>query len=46
MNSQTKKDPFPLLFLDSILDIVVRHEMYSFMDKCSGYNQVKMEKED
>jgi hypothetical protein len=41
-----KKDPFPLPFLDSILDIVVGHEMYSFMDRYSGYNQVKMVEED
>jgi hypothetical protein len=28
------------------LDLVVGHEMYSFMDGCSGYNQVKMVEED
>jgi hypothetical protein len=38
LNPQTKKNPFPLPFLDSILDTVVGHNMYSFMDKCSGYN--------
>jgi hypothetical protein len=46
LNSQTKKNPFPLPFLDSILDIVVGHEIYSFMDRYSGYNQVKMVEED
>jgi hypothetical protein len=46
LNAQTKKDPFPLPFMDSILDFVVGHEMYSFMDGYSGYNQVKMAKED
>jgi hypothetical protein len=44
--SQTNKDPFPLPFLDSVLDIMARHEMYSFMDGYNGYNQVKMAKED
>lgn len=34
-----KKDPFPLLFLDSVLDSVVGHKMYSFI---SQYDQVKM----
>jgi hypothetical protein len=43
---QTNKYPFPLPFLDFVLDIVVGHEMYSFMDKYSGYNQVKMVEED
>jgi hypothetical protein len=42
LNSQTKKDPFPLPPLDSTLDIVVGHEMYSFMNGYNGYNQVKM----
>ncbi len=42
LNAQTKKGPFPLPFLDSILDYVVGHEMYSFMDGYSRYNQVKM----
>ncbi len=44
LNSQTKKDPFPSLFLDLVLDTMVRHEMCSSMDGYSGYNQVKMAK--
>ncbi len=46
LNAQTKKDQFPLPLLDSVLDSVVGHEMYSFMDGYSGYNQVKMVEED
>ncbi len=46
LNSQTKKDPFPLPFLDIILDTIVGHKMYSFMDGYNGYNQVKMVEED
>jgi hypothetical protein len=42
LNSQTKKDPFPLPFLDLVLDIVAIHEMYSFMDGYNAYNQVKV----
>jgi hypothetical protein len=42
LNIQTKKDPFPLPFLDS----GVRHEMYPFMDGYNGYNQIKMAEED
>jgi hypothetical protein len=45
LNAQTKKDPFPLRFLDLVLDIVARHDMYSFMDDYSGYNKIKMAKE-
>lgn len=46
LKAQTKKDPFPLPFLDLVLDIVAKHYMYSFMDGYSGYNQIKMAKED
>ncbi len=46
VDSQTKKDLFPLPFLDSILDIVAGHEMYSFMDGHSGYNQMEMVQKD
>ncbi len=46
LNVQTKKDLFPLPFLDSILDFLARHEMYYFMDGYNVYNQVKMAKED
>ncbi len=45
LNSQTKKFHFFLSFLDSILDTIVKHKMYSFMDGYNGYNQVKMAKE-
>jgi len=45
LNVQTKTNPFPLPFLDLVLDLVVGHKMYSFMDGYSGYNQIKMAKE-
>jgi hypothetical protein len=38
LNAQTKKDPFPLPFLDYVMDFVPRHEMYSFMDDNNSYN--------
>lgn len=44
LNAQTKKDSFPLSFLDSILDTIASHDMYSFMHGYSGYNQVKWRK--
>ena len=40
LNAQTIKDPFPLPFTDLMLDQVAGHEMYSFMDSNSGYNQL------
>ena len=46
LNVVTKKDYFPLLFTNSILDAVVGHECYSFLDGLSGYNQIKIAKGD
>ena len=37
---------FPLPFMDSMLDVVARHESYSFLDGFSGYNQVHMHPDD
>jgi hypothetical protein len=42
----TKKDYFPLPFMDAILDAVARHPCYSFLDGFSGYNQVRIALED
>jgi len=36
---------FPLSFIDSILDAVVGHECYSFLDGFSRYNQVQIAEE-
>ena len=33
---------FPLPFTDGVLDAVVGHEIYSFLDGFSGYNQIPM----
>ncbi|MCO5571412.1 hypothetical protein L7F22_025152 [Adiantum nelumboides] len=46
LNAATVLDPFPLPVLDSILDDVAVHEMYSFPDCFSGYNQICMAHED
>ncbi|MCO5578721.1 hypothetical protein L7F22_032566 [Adiantum nelumboides] len=46
LNAATVSDPFPLSFLDSILDDVAGHEMYSFWDGFNGYNQICMAQED
>ena len=46
LNSITKKDYFPLPFINAILDGVARYECYSFLDVFSGYNQVQIAIED
>ena len=46
LNAATISDPFPLRFIDLVLDDVSGHEMYSFLDGFSSYNQIPMAEED
>ena len=46
LNATTKKDYFPLPFMNIILEHVFGHECYSFLDKFSGYNQIFIRKGD
>jgi hypothetical protein len=46
LNSMTRKDHFPLPFMDQILETVARHEYYCFLDGYSGYNQIEIALED
>ena len=46
LNAVTINDPFPLPFTNNILEEVAGHEIYSFMDGFSGYNQICIAKED
>ena len=46
LNKATKTNPLPTPFDDEILNEVVGHECYSFIDGFSGYNQVPIAKED
>ena len=46
MNWACPKDNFPTPFIDQIIDACVGHEVFSFMDGFSGYNQIQIQKED
>ena len=46
LNAATIRDAFSSLFTNGILDVVVDHEIYSFVDVFSGYNHVRMYLED
>ena len=37
---------FLLPFIDRVLDAVTGHEVYSFLDRFNGYNQIRMHPED
>ena len=43
MNVATKKDHFPLPFIDQILERVAGHEFYLFLDGYSDYYQIEID---
>ena len=46
LNKATKKDHFPLPFIDQVLDGLVGKKFFSFLDGFSGYNQIQISPED
>ena len=40
LNKATRKDHFPLLYLDHMLDRLAGHEYYCFLEAYSSYNQI------
>ena len=46
LNASTRKDHFPLPFVDQMLERVVGHEFYFFLDGYSRYNQIEIALED
>ena len=46
LNGATRKDHFPLPFIDHMLERLAGHSHYCFLDGYSGYNQIVIAKED
>ena len=46
LNQACPKDSYPLPRIDTLVDSMARHELLSFMNAFSGYNQIKMKEED
>ena len=46
LNRACPKDSYQLPRIDTLVDSTARHELLSFMDAFSGYNQIKMKEED
>ena len=46
LNRVCPKDSYLLPRIDTLVDSTARHELLSFMDAFSGYNQIKMKEED
>ena len=45
LNKATKKDHFPLPFIDQVLDTLAGKKYFSFLDGYSGYNQISISPE-
>ena len=46
LNTATRKDHYPLPFIDQMLDRLAGHSHYCFLDGFSGYNQISIAPED
>lgn len=46
LNKYCPKDPFPLPHIDKLVDATAGHQLMSFMDAFSGYNQILMHLDD
>ncbi|RVW62972.1 Retrovirus-related Pol polyprotein from transposon 17.6 [Vitis vinifera] len=46
LNAVTRKDHFPLPFIDQVLERVSSHSFYCFLDGYSGYFQIEIDVED
>ncbi|KAL5565133.1 hypothetical protein UlMin_028297 [Ulmus minor] len=46
LNDATRKDHFPLPFIDQMLERLAGHAYYCFLDGYSGYNQIAIAPED
>ena len=46
LNKACPKDSYPLPCIDQLVDLTAGHQLLSFMDAFSGYNQIKMDEAD
>jgi hypothetical protein len=46
LNSVTRKDHFPLPFIDQMVERLAGHDYYYFLDGYSGYNQIPLDPKD
>ena len=46
LNRACPKDSYPLPQIDTLVNSTARHELLSFMDAFSSYNQIRMKEED
>jgi hypothetical protein len=42
INAATKKNPYSLPFTNEVINIVVGHQVYTFLDGFFGYHQISI----
>ncbi len=42
LNMATKKNAYPLLFTDEVINTIVGHEVYTFLDELKKYHQISI----
>jgi hypothetical protein len=45
-NVTTKKDPYMLPFTNEVINIIAKHEVYTFLDGFFGYHQISITPKD
>ena len=46
LNEATRKDHYPLPFMDQMLERLARQSFYCFLDRYSGYNHIAVDPQD
>ncbi len=46
LNVATKKDPYPLPFTNEVINIVAKHEVYTFLNGFFGYHHISIASKD
>jgi len=46
LNVITKKDPYPLPFINEVLNTIIGHDVYSFLNGYSRYHQISIAPKD
>ena len=46
LNRACPKDSYPFPWIDTLVDSTIRQQLLSFIDTFSGYNQIKLSKDD
>jgi hypothetical protein len=45
LNAATNKDPYPIPFINKVLDAIIGHALYTFLHGFCGYNQLSIAKQ-